>query len=76
MTEDSTFKFSSEGLTLITKGQDRIENDIREIRKDIKDLRGEVAMKSDMYKTFGLMVLAATTAAAAAVFILRDGVGL
>ena len=70
MTEDSTIKFSGDELSLITRGQDRIESDIREIRSDLKDLKDKVAMKSDMYKIFGLVVAAATGAAATAAFVL------
>ena len=70
MIEDSAIKFSGDELSLITRGQDRIESDIREIRSDIKDLKDKVAMKSDMYKILGLMVAAATGAAAMAAFVL------
>ena len=70
MTEDSIIKFSGDELNLIIRGQDRIENDIREIRKDLSDLKDKVALKSDMYKILGLMVLAAAGAAAVAAFVL------
>ena len=71
MTEDSIIKFSGDELHLIIRGQDdRIENDIREIRKDLSDLKDKVALKSDMYKILGLMVLAAAGAAAVAAFVL------
>ena len=69
MTEDSIIKFSGDGLNLIIRGQDRTENDIREIRKDLSDLKDKVALKSDMYKILGLMVLAAAGAAAVAAFV-------
>ena len=70
MIEESTIKFSGDELTLIIRGQDRIENDIREIRKDLSDLKDKVALKSDMYRILGLMVLAAAGAAAVAVSVL------
>ena len=70
MTEDSIIKFSGDELNLIIRGQDRIENDIREIRKDLSDLKDKVALKSDMYKILGLMVLAAAGAAAVVAFVL------
>ena len=70
MIEDSTIKFSGDEMTLIIRGQDRIENDIREIRSDLKDLRDTVALRGDMYKILGLMVLAASGAAAVATFVL------
>ena len=73
MTEDSTIKFSGDELNLIIRGQDRIENDIREIRAGLSDLNDKVAMKSDMYKILGLMVLAASAAAAVAAFVLGSG---
>ena len=70
MTEDSIIKFSGDELNLMIRGQDRIENDIREIRKDLSDLKDKVALKSDMYKILGLMVLAAAGAAAVVAFVL------
>ena len=73
MTEDSIIKFSGDELNLIIRGQDRIENDIREIRTDLSDLKDKVALKSDMYKILGLMVLAAAGAAAVVAFVLGRG---
>ena len=70
MTEGSIIKFNGDELNLIIRGQDRIENDIREIRKDLSDLKDKVALKSDMYKILGLMVLAAAGSAAVVVFVL------
>ena len=73
MTDEPAFqRYSSNGneLTFLVRGLDRIEADIRECRQEISDLKNTVALKSDMYKIFGLMVVAATGAAAAAAFIL------
>lgn len=71
MTDQPIFHLhSGDELTFVVKGLDRIEYDIREIRSDLKDLKDKVALKSDMYRILGLMVLAASGAAAVAAFIL------
>ena len=49
----------------------RIEADVREIRKDLNALKSTVALKSDMYRILGFIILAATGAAAVATFVLR-----
>ena len=72
MPDDSTIKFSGDEMNLIIRGQDRIENDLREIRSNLSDLRDRVAMKSDMYRILGLMTLAAGGAAGIATFVLRS----
>ena len=56
---------------MLLKGLGRIEADVREIRKDLNDLKSTVALKSDMYRILGLIILAATGAATVATFVLR-----
>ena len=63
-------RYSGHELTFVARGLDRIEADIRELRSDINGLKSTVALKNDMYKIFGLMVLAAAGAAGAVAFIL------
>ena len=71
MTDGPTVElYRGNGLTFLVRGLDRIETDIREIRGDINDLKSTVALKGDMYKILGLMVLVATGTAGVAAFIL------
>ena len=72
MTDESPLQRSGgDERFLLLKGLGRIEADVREIRKDLNDLKSTVALKSDMYRILGLIILAATGAATVATFVLR-----
>ena len=57
------FKGCGDELDYFVRGQDRMRADIRDIRADVEDLRGTVALRGDLFRILGLLVLTAVCTA-------------